>query len=92
MREFIRGLSRRTVVAFFGAGYGIALLLALFPPFYLGASGIATPILGVPFSIAYWLIDGLVLGFGLWGLYIVEDIRGELDETLVPATAPIAGE
>jgi hypothetical protein len=38
------------------------------------------------------LIDGLVLGFGLWGLYIVEDIRGELDETLVPATAPIAGE
>jgi hypothetical protein len=92
MREFIRGLSRRTVVAFFGTGYGIALLLALFPPFYLGASGIATPVLGVPFTIAYWLIDGLVLGFGLWGLYIVEDIRGELDEELVPATAPIAGE
>ena len=40
----------------------------------------------------YWLINGLVLGFTLWGLYIVEDIRGELDEDLLPETHPLTGE
>ena len=85
MKDFIRGLSRRTVLTFFGSVYAVALLFALFPPLYLWGSGIATPVLGIPFSIMYWIVDGVVLGLGLWGLYVVEDIRGELDESRVPA-------
>jgi hypothetical protein len=40
----------------------------------------------------YWVFDGLVLGLGLWGLYIVEGIRGELDEGIVSVTQQIPGE
>jgi len=69
--------------------YGLTLLFALFPPLYLWGSGSETLILGIPFAIMYWIIDALVLGFALWGLYIVEDIRGELDEAL-PTALPVA--
>ncbi|MBY4040205.1 hypothetical protein HQO38_20080 [Rhodococcus fascians] len=79
-------------MTFFGSTYALALLFALFPPLYMWGSGIRYEILGVPFAIMYWLIDGVVLGLTLWGLYIVEDIRGELDEDLLPATAPLTGE
>ncbi|SNS95036.1 hypothetical protein [Rhodococcoides kyotonense] len=92
MKEYIRGLERRTITTFFGGIYALALLFALFPPLYMWGSGIRFEILGIPFAIMYWLINGLVLGFTLWGLYIVEDIRGELDEDLLPATAPLSGE
>jgi hypothetical protein len=92
MKEYIRGLSRKNIMTFFGSIYALALLFALFPPLYMWGSGIRYEILGVPFAIMYWLIDGVVLGLTLWGLYIVEDIRGELDEDLLPATAPLTGE
>ena len=92
MKEYIRGLSRKNIMTFFGSIYALALLFALFPPLYMWGSGIRYEILGIPFAIMYWLIDGLVLGLTLWGLYIVEDIRGELDEDLLPATAPLTGE
>jgi hypothetical protein len=91
MKEYIRGLSRKNIMTFFGSIYALALLFALFPPLYMWGSGIRYEILGVPFAIMYWLIDGVVLGLTLWGLYIVEDIRGELDEDLLPATAPLTG-
>ncbi|MDV8023751.1 hypothetical protein CH272_13130 [Rhodococcus sp. 05-340-1] len=92
MKEYIRGLSRKNIMTFFGSIYALALLFALFPPLYMWGSGIRYEILGIPFAIMYWLIDGVVLGLTLWGLYIVEDIRGELDEDLLPATAPLTGE
>ncbi|MDV6263736.1 hypothetical protein [Rhodococcoides yunnanense] len=92
MKEYIRGLSRKNIMTFFGSIYALALLFALFPPLYMWGSGIRFEILGIPFAIMYWLIDGVVLGLTLWGLYIVEDIRGELDEDLLPATAPLTGE
>ncbi|AJW38137.1 hypothetical protein NY08_104 [Rhodococcus sp. B7740] len=79
-------------MTFFGGTYALALLFALFPPLYMWGSGIRYEILGIPFAIMYWLINGVVLGLTLWGLYIVEDIRGELDEDLLPATAPLTGE
>ncbi len=82
MRTFIQTLSRRTVVVFFGAVYTIALLMAVFPPFYLAASGRSGLVLGIPFSIFYWLLDFAIVLLGLWGLYVVEDIRGELDEAM----------
>lgn len=92
MKEYIRGLSRKSIMTFFGSIYALALLFALFPPLYMWSSGIRFEILGIPFAIMYWLINGVVLGLTLWGLYIVEDIRGELDEDLLPATAPLTGE
>ncbi|AYJ52121.1 hypothetical protein [Rhodococcus sp. P1Y] len=92
MKEYIRGLSQKSIMTFFGSIYALALLFALFPPLYMWGSGIRFEILGIPFAIMYWLINGLVLGLTLWGLYIVEDIRGELDEDLLPATAPLTGE
>ncbi|OZC50936.1 MULTISPECIES: hypothetical protein [Nocardiaceae] len=92
MKEYIRGLSRKSIMTFFGSIYALALLFALFPPLYMWGSGIRFEILGIPFAIMYWLINGVVLGLTLWGLYIVEDIRGELDEDLLPATAPLTGE
>ncbi|WP_232375036.1 hypothetical protein [Mycolicibacterium mengxianglii] len=78
-REFIKGLSRRGIVGFFGALYAVSLLFALFPPLYLWGSGIRVDVLGIPFAIMYWIINALVLGLTLTAFYIVEDIRGELD-------------
>jgi len=92
MKDFIRGLSRRTVTRFFGTVYAITLLFALFPPFYLASSGIRTPVFGIPFSITYWILDAIVLGLSLWAFYRVEDIRGELDENLPVAGPPLTGE
>jgi len=80
MKEFIKGLPRRTIVGFFGTLYAIALVFALFPPLYLWGSGIRVDILGIPFAIMYWIINGLVLGLTLTAFYVVEDIRGELDD------------
>lgn len=82
MKNFIRDQKRSTVMIVFGSVYTLALLMAIFPPFYMAASGIETMVLGMPFSILYWILDFGILGFGLWALYVVEDIRGELDEAL----------
>lgn len=80
MHDYIQSFSRRTVVVFFGSIYAVALLMAVFPPFYLAASGRPVLVLGIPFSILYWLLGFTILLLGLWALYVVEDIRGELDE------------
>ncbi|WFR72856.1 hypothetical protein P9209_02835 [Prescottella defluvii] len=91
MKDFIRGLDPRTIRIVFGAIYLVTLAMALFPPFYLASSGSATLVLGLPWAITYWLLDAVILGLALWALYVVEDIRGELDEDL-PATNPMGGE
>lgn len=82
MHKFIRRFERRTILIFFGSIYAVALAMAIFPPLYLSASGISTLVLGIPFSIFYWLLDFLILLIGLCAFYVVEDIRGELDEEL----------
>ncbi|QBJ96639.1 hypothetical protein ERC79_12170 [Rhodococcus sp. ABRD24] len=92
MKDFIRGLDPRTIRLTFGAIYLIALSMALFPPFYLASSGVRTPVLGVPWAVMYWLLDAVILGLALWALYIVEDIRGELDEDLPAASISAGGE
>ncbi|MDT5104155.1 MAG: hypothetical protein QOI25_1668 [Mycobacterium sp.] len=92
MKAFIQGLSRRSIVIFFGTLYAIALLFALFPPLYLWGSGIRFQILGIPFAIMYWIIDAVVLGLTLTAFYIVEDIRGELDDdSLEPLAESLGG-
>jgi hypothetical protein len=80
VKAFILGLSRRSIVIFFGTLYAAALLFALFPPLYLWGSGMRFQILGIPFAIMYWIIDAVVLGLTLTAFYVVEDIRGELDD------------
>jgi TRAP-type C4-dicarboxylate transport system permease small subunit len=85
LKPFIRSLNSRTINTTFGITYGAALVMALFPPLYLASSGIRTPLLGIPFSLMYWLINALIVGLALWALYVVEDIRGELDEYHTPA-------
>lgn len=92
MKAFIKGLERRSIVAFFGALYAVALLFALFPPLYLWGSGIRFEIIGIPFAIMYWIIDALVLGLTLTAFYVVENIRGELDDdTTELATENLGG-
>ncbi|NAZ78201.1 hypothetical protein GTQ99_22725 [Kineococcus sp. T13] len=71
--------------------YGATLLAALFPPLYLAASGIRGGFLGMPFSIAYWILDALVIGLALWAKYAIEDVRGELDEEIELGAAATAG-
>jgi hypothetical protein len=92
VKAFILGLSRRSIVIFFGTLYAAALLFALFPPLYLWGSGMRFQILGVPFAIMYWIIDAVVLGLTLTAFYIVEDIRGELDDdSLEPLAEGLGG-
>jgi hypothetical protein len=92
MKDFIQGLSRRSIVIFFGTLYAMALLFALFPPLYLWGSGISFEILGIPFAIMYWIINAAALGLTLTAFYIVEDIRGELDDdSLDPFTESLGG-
>lgn len=92
MKDFIRGLSRRSIVIFFGTLYAVALLFAIFPPLYLWGSGSSFEILGIPFAIVYWIIDALVLGLTLAAFYVVEDIRGELDDdSLEPLAENLGG-
>lgn len=95
VKDRIRSLPSRSIHIGFGSVYAVALIMALFPPAYLAASGVATPILGIPFAVAYWIFDALLVGLALWALYAIEDIRGELDDEpetlpLTPATAPTA--
>lgn len=92
MKDFIRGLSRRSIVIFFGTLYAAALLFAIFPPLYLWGSGSSALVLGIPFAVMYWIIDALVLGLTLAAFYIVEDIRGELDDdSLEPLAETLGG-
>jgi len=92
MKAYIRGLGRRSIVIFFGTLYAVALLFALFPPLYLWGSGSRFEILGIPFAIMYWIIDAVVLGLTLTAFYVVEDIRGELDDdSLEPLAEGLGG-
>jgi hypothetical protein len=91
MHDYIRSLPRRTIVIVFGILYVIPLLMVTFPPFYLFASGRGTLVLGMPLTIWYWLFDYILLLLGLWGLYVVEDIRGELEESVTSSSTTEMG-
>ncbi|MEO9328435.1 hypothetical protein [Gordonia aurantiaca] len=81
MTQFIKSLDRKVINTTFGIIYGFALLMALFPPLYLSASGARGPvILGIPWSVMYWIVNAALVGVALSALYIVENIRGEGDD------------
>jgi hypothetical protein len=79
VKAYIRARSRRQVLIFFGIGYVILALMAMFPPLYLATSGIRTPVLGMPFTLFYWALNGVLVFVLILGLNVVERIRGELD-------------
>jgi len=81
MVTLLRKLDRRMINTAFGVVYGFALLMALFPPLYLAASGSTAPVFfGIPWAIFYWMVNAALVGLALTALYIVEHIRGEGDD------------
>lgn len=80
MKDLIRRIPAKTVTVFFTAIYGLALALAIFPPFYLAASGSTASVLGMPWAISYWIVDAALVGLSLAALYWVEGLRGDLEE------------
>jgi hypothetical protein len=80
VRTLICTMTARMKNAIFGTIFALCLLVAIFPPFYLAASGVRVGAFGIPLSVLYWLLDALVLGLAVWALYAVESIRGEIVE------------
>jgi hypothetical protein len=62
----------------FGVYFFLLLMMALFPPFYLGVSGSTQVVLGVPLPIFYWIANTVLVGLGVWALYVTEGRAGEL--------------
>ncbi|MFJ9893531.1 hypothetical protein ACIQPR_09370 [Streptomyces sp. NPDC091280] len=89
MKTLIKGLPPAAIQTAFGLVYAITLLMTLCPPLYLAASGVRTTVLGIPFSIFYWIAGSAITGLALWAKYAVEHIRGELDEEIIPAAAAV---
>ena len=53
MKSYIRSLPSSVIATAFGIVYAITLLMAMFPPLYLAASGVRADVLGMPFSFFY---------------------------------------
>lgn len=64
----------------FGIYFFLLLMMALFPPFYLSVSGNSTIVLGIPLPIFYWISNAVLVGLGVWGLYLAESSAGVLPE------------
>jgi hypothetical protein len=79
MREAVLRMSPRTKGAIFGVGYVITALWVLFPPLYLAASTDTPRVLGLPFSVFWMILDGVLVLLLVWALWTVEEIRGELE-------------
>ena len=64
----------------FGAYFLLLLMMALFPPFYLSVSSSTLIVLGIPLPIFYWISIAVLMGLGLWVLYVVECMTGEIPD------------
>ncbi len=82
MKEWLQGLSGRTVTIVFTVLFIIPFAMALVPPLYLWGSSAKSGavILGQPFSMWYWNIDALLIFFLMWALYGVQTVRKENEE------------
>jgi hypothetical protein len=69
----------------FGIYFFLLLMMALFPPFYLGVSGNPQLVLGVPLPIFYWIANTVLVGLGVWALYVSEGLTGELADEGEPS-------
>jgi hypothetical protein len=64
----------------FGVYFFLLLMMALFPPFYLSISGSNALVLGIPLPIFYWVLIAVLMGLGLWVLYVIESVTGEIPQ------------
>lgn len=64
----------------FGVYFFLLLMMALFPPFYLSVSSSAFIVLGIPLPMFYWISIAVLMGLGLWVLYVVESVTGEIPD------------
>ncbi|MEQ7921773.1 hypothetical protein ABQX22_21440 [Xanthomonas sp. WHRI 1810A] len=64
----------------FGVYFFLLLMMALFPPFYLSVSCSPVIVLGIPLPIFYWISIAVLMGLGLWVLYVVESATGEIPD------------
>ena len=80
MKDAIKVDPRSTRRIVFGAYFLLLLAMALVPPFYLSVSGSAALVAGIPLPIFYWVSNAVLAGLGVWALYIVESVNGELPE------------
>lgn len=77
-REPSRSPGRRTKHLVLGVACAVAAIAAMFPPVYLAASG-RDSVLGVPRSMAYFLLVGLFVTGTVIGLYLLEERKGEVE-------------
>lgn len=64
----------------FSVYFFLLLMMALFPPLYLSISSSPVIVFGIPLPIFYWISIAVLMGLGLWVLYIVESMTGEIPE------------
>lgn len=75
----VRVMSSRTKNRIFGIWFVVDAVLAMLPPVYWAVDEIDGTVLGLPFSVAYFIVTGIVITASIVALYMVEDIRGEVD-------------
>ena len=80
MTSAIRSMSGRTKMSIFWALFGASILLAMAPPLYLAGSGLSGTVLGLPLSVAYWIVDALLALAAVSVLWVLESVRGELGD------------
>ncbi|WP_213877874.1 hypothetical protein [Pseudomonas sp. dw_358] len=68
----------------FGLYFFALLMMAVFPPFYLSISGSRLLVLGIPLPMFYWILIAVLLGLGVWALYLVESSNGDIPEETQP--------
>jgi len=79
MGDVVRGWSVREKNRVFGAVFATEAILAMFPPVHWIVSGTSPQILGVPFSVVYFVLMGALITASVVAIYLVERARGELD-------------
>lgn len=77
MRQAVSTMSARTKNWIFGVAYVAIALCVLCPPVYRWASGESPRVLGLPFSVFWMLLNGILVLLLVWALWVVEDLRGE---------------
>jgi hypothetical protein len=77
-REPSRAPGPRTKHVVLGVVCAVATVAAMFPPVYLAASG-RQSFLGVPRSMAYFLLVGLFVTGTVVVLYLLEERKGEVE-------------
>ncbi len=91
MRSLLARTNPRVMNAVLGTVFIAALVQAMFPPLYLLSSGVRTPVLGIPFAVTYWVLNGAVPALVLWLHYAADVARGAFGAApAVTATADAA--